>query len=67
VRMPPHPIHIGVRYLRDNLRPLIERLNEGEHFVVLRHNHPVGALIPYADFLRLTDLAHGPAPVRPSG
>jgi len=53
----PTPRHIGVRSLRDNMRTLIERLAEGEHYLVLRHNRPVAALIPYEDLLRLTEAA----------
>jgi len=48
------PTHIGIRYLRDNMRSLIERMDEGEYFVIMRHNHPVGALIPYDALVRLT-------------
>lgn len=54
------PTHIGVRYLRDNMRSLTERMAKGERFVILRHNRPVGALIPYEDFFRLTKSVQGP-------
>lgn len=48
------PTHIGIRYLRDNMRTLIERMDQGEYFVILRHNHPVGALIPYDALIEFT-------------
>ena len=51
----PHPRPIGVRELRNNMRGLIETLHRGEHYLVLRHNRPVAALIPYEDLLKLTD------------
>jgi antitoxin (DNA-binding transcriptional repressor) of toxin-antitoxin stability system len=47
------PTHIGVRYLRENFRSIAARLARGERFVILRHNQPIGALIPYSDLVRL--------------
>ncbi len=54
----PVPKYIGVRYLRDNMHSLIERLAMGEYFVILRHNHPVGALLPYDDLIRMMRMGH---------
>ena len=51
----PHPRPVGIKELRDNLRSLAGSLQRGEHYLVLRHNRPVGALIPYEDLLALTD------------
>ncbi len=53
----PHPTPIGIRQLRDNMRSLVGRLQRGEHYLVLRNNRPVAALIPYEDLLALTDAA----------
>jgi len=39
------------------MRGLVETLRRGEHYLVLRHNRPVAALIPYEDLLKLTDAA----------
>jgi antitoxin (DNA-binding transcriptional repressor) of toxin-antitoxin stability system len=44
------------------MRLLIERLERGEQFVVLRHNRPVGALISYQQFVRLTSKTPNPQP-----
>jgi antitoxin (DNA-binding transcriptional repressor) of toxin-antitoxin stability system len=51
----PHPRPIGVRELRENMRRLLEHLGRGEHYLVLRHNRPVAALIPYEHLLQLAD------------
>jgi len=49
------------------MRSLTERVAQGECFVIMRHNRPVGALIAYEDLVPLIAAARGfgaPARVR---
>lgn len=55
---------IGVGRLRKEFDELLPQVAEGVHFLLLRFDKPVAALIPHGDYLRFSELARQDAPAR---
>lgn len=48
---------IGTGRARKDLYEVLRRVDEGTHYLLLRFDHPVAALISHADYLAFSELA----------
>ena len=48
---------VGVGRASNELSELIRQVDQGVHYLILRFDHPVAALISHADYLTFSELA----------
>jgi antitoxin (DNA-binding transcriptional repressor) of toxin-antitoxin stability system len=48
---------VGVGRARDDLYKILRRVESGTHYLLLRFDHPVAAVISHADYLAFSELA----------
>lgn len=48
---------VGIQRARNGLTDLLRRVEEGVHYLLLRFDHPVAALISHRDYVHYTNLA----------
>jgi antitoxin (DNA-binding transcriptional repressor) of toxin-antitoxin stability system len=55
---------VGIRRARDELYEILRRAETGTHFLLLRFDRPVAALISHADYVAFSELARRDALAR---
>jgi antitoxin (DNA-binding transcriptional repressor) of toxin-antitoxin stability system len=55
---------VGTGRARRDLYEILRQVEQGTHYLLLRFDHPVAALIPHADYLAFSELARQDALAR---